>query len=77
MIDRPIPPTQFTGMNPDLLERAVKLFTRGEISVGRAARIAGLDREAFMQALGERGIPVVNDDAVDLDTEIALLNPKP
>lgn len=50
---------------------AVKLFEEGIVSVGRAAKVAGMDRESFMERLGSMGIPVVNYDAADLAGEMA------
>ena len=51
------------------LALAVKLFKDGTISVGRAASVAGMDRESFMDRLGELGVPVVNYDAENLADE--------
>ena len=60
-------------MDSTNIEHAVARFQSGAISVGRAALIAGLLREVFMQVLGERGIAVINQVPADLDAEIAVL----
>ena len=39
------------------LHVAVGLFQDGDVSVGKAAEIAGLSYRAFLDALRERGIP--------------------
>ena len=50
---------------------AVALFQEGEVSVGKAAEIAGLSYRAFLDALRERGVPAyVYDDEADLQREI-------
>lgn len=36
---------------------AVALFQEGEVSVGKAAELAGLGYRAFLDALRERGVP--------------------
>lgn len=49
------------------VDSAIKLFRDGDVSIGRAAKLAGLDRESYMQKLAEVGVPVVNLDPCDLD----------
>ena len=39
-----------------LLELAVGLYAGGQITMGKAARIAGIPYQAFMQEIGTRGI---------------------
>lgn len=36
---------------------AIDLFTQGEITLAKAARLSGVSRYQFMQLLKERGIP--------------------
>ncbi|MGI9174637.1 MAG: UPF0175 family protein [Rhodothermales bacterium] len=52
---------------------AVGLFQDGEVSVGKAAKIAGLSYRAFLDALRERGIPafVYDDEALEEDLAFA------
>ncbi|MEM8557208.1 MAG: UPF0175 family protein [Bacteroidota bacterium] len=50
---------------------AIRLFQEDEVSVGRAARIAGLPYRAFLDALRERGIPAfVYDDVEAFEREL-------
>lgn len=49
---------------------AIELFINGTISAGKAAQLAGVDREAFMGLLGTLNIPLINYDASDLVGEI-------
>jgi predicted HTH domain antitoxin len=55
------------------LEAAVERFKAGEISLCRAAELAGTDFLTFRQVLADRGIPVVVecDEAANLDADIA------
>ncbi len=56
------------------LELALDLFKTDEVSLGRAAELAGLDRWQFQELLRERGIPIVIEaqSAEALDEEIAF-----
>lgn len=53
------------------LELAVELFRADEVSLGRAAEIAGTDRWEFQEILHERRIPIIVEaesaDAMDRD----------
>ena len=53
------------------LELAAALFDRGQISIGVAARIAGLALSEFIDELGRRRIPVIRASAEDLERELA------
>ena len=48
---------------------ATGLFQDGDVSVGKAAEIAGLPYRAFLDVLRERGIPafVYDDEALEED----------
>lgn len=50
---------------------AVKLFELKRISIGQAANIAGLGKIAFMDELGRLGVPVIDFDLDQLDSEFA------
>jgi predicted HTH domain antitoxin len=52
---------------------AIKLFQEGTVSLGKAAKLAGLDRETFIDRLSSLGIPAVDYPAEDLDQELATL----
>lgn len=56
------------------LELALDLFKSDEVSLGRAAEIAGLDRWQFQDLLRERGISIVMEaqSAESMDEESAL-----
>ncbi len=52
---------------------AVKLYEEEVLSLGKAARFAGLSVEAFLDKLDARGIPAVRYEPQELDTEIAAI----
>ena len=57
------------------LELALELFQSDEVSLGRAAEIAGIDRWSFEDVMRERGIKNIlhTDSAEVMDKEIALI----
>lgn len=55
------------------LALAIRLFQQAEISLGKAARLAGLDRSAFMVELGRHGIPVTEYSEGELKDELEQL----
>jgi predicted HTH domain antitoxin len=55
------------GLNLDL---AIKLYDEEVLSLGRAAELAGMNRIAFMNLLGEMGIPVVRYSPEELQEEL-------
>jgi len=61
------------------LELALDLFKNDEVSLGRAAEMAGLDRWQFEEALRERRIPIVieADSAEAMDDDLALFFGQP
>jgi len=52
---------------------ACHLFSEGAISLGKAARLAGLSSEAFIERLGAMGIPAVDYPAQEIDGELDVL----
>jgi predicted HTH domain antitoxin len=50
---------------------AVKLFELKRVSIGQAANIAGVGKIAFMDELGRMGVPVINFDPEQLNSEFA------
>ena len=40
------------------------------VGVGKGSELAGIPRAAFMRALGEHGVPVIDYSADDLDREL-------
>ena len=59
---------------PLRVEFAIDLFRSDEVSLGRAAEIAGIDRWQFQEVLHERHIPIIveADSAEAMDEDIAL-----
>lgn len=59
---------------PLRLEFAVDLYRTDEVSLGRAAEIAGIDRWEFQEALHERQIPILveADSAEAMDEDLAF-----
>jgi predicted HTH domain antitoxin len=43
------------------------------VGIGKGAELAGLPRAAFMQVLGEHGVPVIDYPVAEIDEEIRSL----
>lgn len=54
------------------IEVAVGLYRERKVSLGRAARLAGLSSPEFLREAGRRGA-TVNYDASDLESDMAAL----
>lgn len=52
---------------------AVRLFADKVVSLGKAAKLAGLPIEEFITQLGATGIPAVDYPVEDLEQELAAL----
>ena len=52
---------------------ACRLFAEKALSFGKAARLAGLSPQSFIEQLGAMGIPAVDYDPAELDSELARL----
>ena len=52
------------------LAAAIHLYSRGLISQGKGAEIAGLSRWAFIQALGRAEVPACQVTSEDLQQEV-------
>ena len=48
---------------------ALKLYEKGRLTLGEAARAAGYSKPAFIDVLGREGIPVLNSDPAELAAE--------
>lgn len=65
------------GRSPEEFAREFRLaaatywYTRGEISMGRAAEIAGLNLADFLDSLASRKIDVFQVDFEELERELA------
>lgn len=55
---------------------AVEQVRRHRLGVGRASEVAGMPRAAFMQLLGEHGVPVIDYPVEDLKQELGPLGPR-
>jgi predicted HTH domain antitoxin len=55
-----------------LIDVAIGLYKREQVSLGRAAEIAGISSPEFLQELGRRRIPI-NYDSKDLRSDVAAL----
>lgn len=56
------------------LALAVRLFQQAEISLGKAARLAGMERQEFMTELARRSIPVTHQSETELEHELEQFN---
>jgi predicted HTH domain antitoxin len=63
------PPAEFAAAMR--LAAAIHWYSRGEISQGKAAEIAGISRRAFMDELARQKIDAFAVDFDDLDAELA------
>jgi prevent-host-death family protein len=52
---------------------ACRLFAEKALSLGKAARLAGLSPQSFIEHLGAMGIPATDYDPAELDDELARL----
>ena len=55
-----------------VVDIAIGLYKREQVSLGRAAEIAGLATPSFLDELGRRRIPI-NHDVDDLQADLATL----
>ena len=48
---------------------ALKLYEKGRLTLGQAARAAGYSKRAFIDLLGREGVAVLDSDAAELAAE--------
>lgn len=74
IVELPDAAIEGTGMTPELakLEVAVGLYRDRKVSMGRAARIAGVPRPVFQRELGKRGVSV-NYDVQDFEDDLVAI----
>lgn len=53
-----------------LMAIASRLYEKGKLSLGQAAKLAGLSKGAFMEILGSYGVSVFNYSPADLDRDV-------
>ena len=73
-IELPDAALEGTGMTPEIakLEVSVALYRDRKISMGRAARIAGMPRPQFQAELGKRGV-TVDYDVRDFEDDLVAI----
>lgn len=49
---------------------AAQLYDRGQLAMGVAAALAGLDKRTFMERLGKYGVSIFNYPASDLEQDM-------
>lgn len=52
---------------------AVRLYQERMLSMGRAAKIAGMHLESFMECLVRLGVPIIECGSAELDDDLAAL----
>lgn len=74
IVELPDAAIEGTGMTPELakLEVAIGLYRDRKVSMGRAARIAGVPRPIFQRELGKRGVSV-NYDVQDFEDDLVAI----
>lgn len=73
----PLPPVEVPDQ--EALEQAIALYQQGEISLGRAAEMAGITRWELMRLLKARGSPVTIQvpPTEEMDERIATFRARP
>lgn len=71
MLTLPLGPA--SGDSTERLNLAVSLYERDLVSLGLAAKVAGLSYGRMVDELGQRQIPVVRYSEEDLDRELAYV----
>ncbi len=74
IVELPDAALEGTGMTPELakLEVAIGLYRDRKLSMGRAARIAGIPRPLFLRELGQRGV-TVDYDLDDFEDDLVAI----
>lgn len=68
-----LPLGRTAGSSAERLALAVSLYERDVLSLGLAAKVAGLSYGQMIDELGRRRIPVVRYSVEDLDRELAYV----
>jgi predicted HTH domain antitoxin len=78
-VDLPAEAVEIDGRSTGELASELRLLwiidrvRSGCVSLGRGAVLAGTDRWSFMQAMGERGVPVIGYSVEDLKKDVTTL----
>lgn len=70
-----VPLADGAPMRSALVDMAAALFDREEISLGTAARIAGMSYSEMIDELGRRGIDTIRITPEELERELAAWGP--
>jgi predicted HTH domain antitoxin len=65
-----VPLGQAAGSSAERLELGIMLYERDLVSLGLAAKVAGLGYSQMIDELGRRGIAVVRYSTADMDEEL-------
>lgn len=71
MLTLPLGPA--SGDSAERLNLAISLYERDQVSLGLAAKVAGVPYSRMIDELGQRQIPVVRYSVEDLDRELAYV----
>jgi predicted HTH domain antitoxin len=66
-----IPDTVDLDDNEALMAIASTLYEKGKLTLGQAAELVGISKQAFMEILGTYGVSVFNYPASELDQDVA------
>ena len=58
-----------TGL-PTVIEKEIELYKSGEVSISRAAEIAGMNIEDFKHVLSKRGVKRMIKPDTDIDKKV-------
>ncbi len=65
-----IPDTVDFDKKEALMLIAVRLYEKGQLTIGQAADLVGLSKGAFMELLSSYSVPIINHPSTDLDRDI-------
>lgn len=68
------PDTRAVGQELRLLW-IIEEVRQHRLGIGKAAELAGVPRAAFMRALGQHGVPVIDYSVDDLERELGTFGP--
>ena len=78
-VELPIDAVDIDRRSPEELAGELRLLwiidrvRSGCVSLGKGAELAGMDRWSFMQAMSERGVPIIGYSVDDLKRDISTL----
>ncbi|MDO4682866.1 MAG: UPF0175 family protein [Lautropia sp.] len=63
--------SDLAGRNGASMVLLIRLFKAGQLSPGRAAKLAGMSLADFYECVSAKGVDVVSYEPAELDTELA------